>query len=151
MRGKLATALLAVLAAVGIAQAGPAQAFTESCRNQSYGDGALQTRVCFTYFLSVDGTWTMTDAKVWNIPLSQGGHTDCVCSSIRYWNGHMEEPGAATLDGGTYYYGGQALATSQWNTIWLDYAVLYGSSKYCKRVFANPGGGMSAQNITCVN
>jgi hypothetical protein len=150
---RLIALVVAALAVVGISFAQPAAAFTQTCRETHYGDGAKQSRVCFTYFLSSDGTWQMTDLTVWNIPLSQGGHTDSISPYIRFFNGRMDDSGQAALDGGSYYNYTTliGLITSQTNTMWIDYRVYYGSSEYCKRVFVNKGGGTSEQNITCVN
>jgi hypothetical protein len=143
---------LASFALAGVCFAQPAAALDTRCRETLYGDGAKQARVCFTYWVLSDGTWSLIDLTVWNIPLAQGGHTDSITPYIRYFNGRQESSNQAAVDGGSYYNQTSLnMTTSQSNTIWMDYAVYYGPwpAHYCKRVFVTPGGGTSAQNITC--
>ena len=124
----------------------------EACRNTSYTDSALMARTCVDWDNN-NGTdrWYQVLIKVFNVPLSQGGHSDYVgataynfapCSVCSGW----------IADGATWIWGDDAgeATQSQYDglTFWLQETGSYGGYE-CRRVFVNSNGGTSATQVSC--
>lgn len=152
----IAAPLIALGAAIPFA--GTAAAVSgEFCRNTSYTDGALMNRQCIDQTDVAGSTWRVDQIKVFNIPLSQGGHSDTtyvwerdgVCS-IRCVIANVP-----VADGATFIYGDDpgesTLTLPESVTEWIHTCQEYGTNNYVqgRHVYWNVGGGTSATQEPC--
>jgi hypothetical protein len=112
------------------------------CRTVFYGDGANMFRACSDHFDQAGDNWTSESRLVWNIPFSQGGHSDEVQAYCDYASSAC---GDFIADGDTETLNTdrvQGTDTTMWITVIMDYPVV-GGPDYCRRVFWTHAGTSS--------
>lgn len=115
------------------------------CRTLKYPDGANMLAACSEYGDLAGPTWFSAWHHMWNIPYSQGGHSDNMwfCSFGDEFCSDVASDGGSESTTTNY-------TMNDANTYWMQFRIDYpvgGGNDYCRRVFFNNTGSTSA--TTC--
>lgn len=115
------------------------------CKTGYYVDGAVHARPCNTRDFDSGFWWSSLYRLVWNVPASQGGHSDIFEDNMCWHVGTGTECSTSfTLDGETEWQGTDRTAGTD-STAWVqvDNSVGGYSPNMCKRYYFSFGGGAS--------
>jgi hypothetical protein len=146
MKRRIAAILLAIGTALGLGVAVPevAHAYPQACTDVYANDGVKVARTCITAAWGGGGgsTWLTTERRTFNVPPSQGGHTD-VIDHTGYTVVGGYELCDNVADGGSCVYT-QDYTVSTANTVWQQ--VSFPFAPYCKQFSMNYLGATSLTN-----
>jgi hypothetical protein len=150
MRNKAIAAFIAVFAILGfsLASASPASAAADTCKNTTYPDGALMSRVCFDVINDAGSGFHVTTTVHYNVPLAEGGHSDSMVQLCMYTGHDCYDPLGLGDDGETRTISDNFYQSDS-NTIWVRVKMLYGGAYYCRSVYVTATKAISAATVAC--
>lgn len=112
------------------------------CRTGFYADGAVHARPCNTRDYDGGFWWRSLYRLVWNVPVSQGGHSDIFMPECWHVGGATECGTSFVLDGETEDQGTDRQAGAD-TTAWVEVDNAAGgySPATCLRYFFSSTGG----------
>lgn len=117
------------------------------CRSILYPDGANWATPCNQRDWSGGSTWASLTRKLWNVPVSQGGHSDLINYGLWHAGTATEDTGQV-VDDETDLKTTDRTGISTSNTVWIrfqnDPTVGYSPGR-CREVFFAANGDSSDQ------